>query len=732
MKDVVCPARVAEAFSQIQIGDTLRAHAMENLTRWLSDDVFADAREQLESLIEEEKFNILFDAFFQEIPFGTGGRRGPVGFGTNRINPFTISTSIQGHSQFLKKHFAKATSLSVVVAFDVRVFNDLRGIYDRGRPNPLLGLSSKDFAKIAASVYAANGIRVWMPDPSQENYISTPELSFAIRFLEAQGGLNVSASHNHPDDNGAKIYNDKGSQEIPPVDEELAKIVAVTTSARTMPFDEACERGLVSWLPDEVFESYLETNSGVSRDRNARSARVIFTPLHGTGLRSAGTTLERAGFQMEVYPGEAQPDGSFEGIPFRSPNPEVPQSLTRAQEYAQARGADLVLGTDPDADRLGMMAPHNGEWVFINGNEVGVLLIHYILTQEARGKQAPSSARFAVTTLVTTSLFGRIARAFGLHVVDDLGVGFKYIADVINRIESTGRYGDIVATTDDFVIGIEESHGYLVVPSIRDKDAAGAAVLLAELASQLKDSGTSFSDYLDDVYREFGYVRNLLLSTVMLGAQGFLNIRKIQDSLREKPPEKIGDRKVLEMTDRWSEEGPLGKIHSETERMSRDLLVFQLEGDARIVLRPSGTESKNKVYVEVCGKPIADSMPADSLAKEKEKLDRIADELGKAFTREMLSRIEVQLPDYAFEVSGLVALENKMHFAAEFLPELVARLGRGEAGANLDAWMDTQLQPYGADGRMLVAPAVSAYLKSANLPDGIADALAAAFSVNSR
>jgi len=728
MKEVECPATVREAFSQIQVGDALKEKALNNLARWLCEDAFADARQQLDSLIEEEKYNLLFDAFFQEIPFGTGGRRGPVGFGTNRINPFTISTSIEGHSQFLKKRFAKVPSPAVVVAFDVRVFKDLRAAYDRGRPNPLLGMTSKDFATIAASVYAANGIRVWMPDPSQENYISTPELSFAIRFLEAQGGLNVSASHNHPDDNGAKIYSDKGSQEIPPVDEQLAKIVEATTSASSMPFDEARERGLVTWLPPEVFESYLETNSEVSRDRDARSARVIFTPLHGTGYHSAGIALERAGFQMEVYPGDAQPDGTFEGIPFRSPNPEVPQSLLRAQAYAQARGGDLVLGTDPDADRLGMMASHQGEWVFFNGNEIGVLLTHYLLAQEARSKKVPSPSRFAVTTVVTTSLFGRIARAFGLHVVDDLGVGFKYIADVINSIESTGRYRDIVATTDDFVIGIEESHGYLVVPSIRDKDAAGAAVLLAELASQLKESGKSFSEYLDDVYREFGYVRNLVLSTVMLGAKGFFNIRQIQDSLRERQPEKIGDRKVLEMTDRWSEEGPLGKIHSETERMSRDLLVFRLEGDARIILRPSGTESKNKVYVEVCGKPLGESVPADALPREKAKLDRIAEELGRAFTQEMLSRIGVELPDYALEVSGLVALENKEHFAKTFLPELVARLERSEGGAELDEWIDTTLKPYGADGRMLVEPAVHAYLKSTSLPEGIAAALAAAFS----
>jgi phosphoglucomutase/phosphomannomutase len=721
-------ARAREAFSRTAASEALRRKAEAGLERWLTDDMFRDARPQIEHLVDTDAFSALFDAFFQDIPFGTGGRRGPVGFGTNRINLHTIATSIEGHSRFLRERFPALQDISVVVAYDVRVFNDIRGVYSREKPNPLLGATSRDFARLAAEVYAANGIRVWMPDPIEGHYVSTPELSFSIRHLGAQGGLNVSASHNHPDDNGAKIYSDKGSQEVPPVDEALAKIVEATAAARRIPFEEAVRKKLVRWLASEVHEAYVDMNARVSRDPAARSARVVFTPLHGTGLNSVGAALLQAGFQLDPFPDQAKPDGTFANVPFRSPNPEVRESLLGAKEYALSRSANLVLGTDPDADRIGMMCPHEGEWVFLDGNRIGVVLAHYLLMDPAGRKLRSGAKGLAITTVVTTSLFGRIARAAGADVIDDLGVGFKYIADILNTLEAKGRCRDITARLEDFVIGIEESHGYLVVPHVRDKDAAGAGVLLAEIASRLKDRGTSFLDYLDAIYREFGYVRNLLVNTVMQGAQGFLNIRKIQDSLRARPPASIGGRNVAEVIDRWREDGPFGKILSETDRMSRDLLTFRLDGDARIIIRPSGTESKNKVYVEVSGSPLGKGASAADLAAEKRRIDEAAKLLGRAFTREMLSRIEVDLPDHALEVSDLVSLENKRDFAEKLLPELVRRLEKGERGTALESWVDGRLKPYGADGRLLVAGAVAAYAAGAGVAPPVAEWLREAFS----
>jgi phosphoglucomutase/phosphomannomutase len=721
-------ARAAAGFRGAKVKEEYLDTALRNLERWLQDPQFAAALPQLERLLE--KPDALFDAFFREIPFGTGGRRGPVGYGTNRFNHFTLATSIQGHAEFLRRRFPGSRDLSVVVAYDVRRFADLRGVYDRGRPNALLGMTSKDFAEIAASVYSANGVRVWMPDPEGGAYLSTPELSFAIIREKASGGLNISASHNHPDDNGAKIYNSHGGQEVPPVDEDLATIVEKTTSAESMPFETAVARGLVRWLAPEVHEAYLEMNRQVSRDGALRSARIVFTPLHGTGFHSAGAALQRAGFDVEVYPDQAEPDGAFPSVPFRSPNPEVPQSLLGAKEHARKRGADLVLGTDPDADRLGMMAPHAGEWVFFTGNEIGIILINYLLSHGERPKAGRRP--FVVTTVVTTSLFGRMAKARGVQVLDDLGVGFKYIAEVLSAIEEKGTFRHLRARPEDFLIAIEESHGYLVVPHVRDKDAAGAAVLLGEIASLLKDSGRSFVDYLDEAYREFGYVRNALVSTVMLGASGFVRMRQIQDRLRESPPAAIGGRKVLELTDRWDESGPWGKIQSATDRLSRDLLTFRLEGGARLTLRPSGTESKNKIYVEVCGEPLGKDATDGALARDKERIDAAARDLARSFTREMLSTVDISLPDYALDVSDLVALEWKQDFAEKFLPELIARVERGgsegERGA-LGAWIDRRLSPYGADARLLVAGAVRSYLDLEPPPPRVREALVEAFSL---
>jgi phosphoglucomutase len=717
--------RAKVGFAEMAVGEDLRGGAIKNLERWLGDAEFQDTIPQLSYLVESGDFGALFDAYFRQIPFGTGGRRGPVGYGVNRFNRFTLQTSIQGHSQFLRELFPN-DELSVVVAYDVRQFEDIRGVYDRERPHPLLGLSSKNFAESAACVYAANGINVWLPDPKSGFCISTPELSFSILHLKAFGGLNVSASHNHPDDNGAKIYNNRGGQEVPPIDEKLATIVEAITTSKTMAFDDAVEQGRIRFLSGEVHEKYVAMNAKIPANRDRRSARVVFTPLHGTGFESAGAALKASGFEVELYAPQGTADGGFPEVPFRSPNPEVPQSLEGARDYAIERGADLVLGTDPDADRLGMMAPHQGEWVFFTGNEIGVVLIDYLLHHAGREFKKPP---FAITTVVTTTLFSRIAEASNCRVLADLGVGFKYIADVLNHIETSGAFGDLNGSIEEFLIAIEESHGYLVVSSVRDKDAAGAAVLLAEAASFLKDNGMSFVDYLDAIYRKFGYVRNRLVSTVMQGAQGFLRMRKIQESLRQEPPGEIAGREVVEVTDRWDESGRWGKIQSETDRLSRDLITFRLEGGARLTLRPSGTESKNKIYVEVCGDPLGENATDGQLAAEKERLDRESGEVALGFTREMLGRIGVSLPDYALQVSDLVALECKLDFAQSFLPELVEKLSDGGCTDGTEAWVDERLASYGSDAKLLVREAVRCYLDTEDLASEVTAGLTEIFSL---
>jgi phosphoglucomutase/phosphomannomutase len=731
---------VRAAFAKLEVSAELKDRALQGLARWLSEPQFEDAQPQLRAALESQnpkRLTALFDAFFQTIPFGTGGRRGPVGFGTNRINPHTIATSIQGHCEFLKARWdppngaskEAARELSVVVAYDVRVFQDLRGAYDPKLPNPLLGMTSRDFAVTAAQVYAANGIRVWFPAPRGRSYVSTPELSFAIRQLRAAGGVNISASHNHPDDNGAKVYNLQGAQEIPPLDEEMSRLVESIEAAKSMPWETALAEGWIREIPSSVHEAYVDANRRASRFPSRRSARVVFTPLHGTGWSSVGAALEAAGFRVTQVPSQSEPDGTFPNVPFRSPNPEVPQSLDAAIALAKQQRADLVLAADPDADRLGMAAPDPEHgWRFLTGNQIGVLLAAFILScrDDLKRRKRP----FALTTVVTTSLFSRVARSHGVQVVADLPIGFKYIADALRCIEETGSYrGRISGSLDDFLVGIEESHGYLVLPAIRDKDAAGAAVLLAELASQLKDEGRSVFDYLDDLYRRLGYVSNFLVSTILEGAEGLIGMGKIQTSLRRSPPDRVGGLVVERFTDRWDESGDLGPIVSETDRKARDLLTFELAQGARIILRPSGTEPKNKIYVETCGEPLGVDAGAEELQEQKRTVDAAARALGRAFSSEMLSRIGVTLPDYALEISDLVTLEDKKRFVDSFLPSLLRRVDAGGGGDAVEQWVDEEWRRYGKDCRLLFQPAVAAYLKSEAVRPETAGALRRIFTL---
>jgi phosphoglucomutase/phosphomannomutase len=697
---------IRDGFSAIQVSPDLRQTALDNLKKWFADAALAATRPQLEFLVESGNFAALFDAFFRQIPFGTGGRRGGVGFGPNRINHHTVETSAQGHADYLKRRFPDRDDLKVVLAYDVRIFNNLRGVYDPARANPLLGMTSRDFARIAARVYGANGIGVWFPNPDSSRFLSTPELSFSIRRLGADGGMNVSASHNHPDDNGAKIYNGEGSQETPPLDEEIATIIEATGSARSVEWEAAVGDGRIRWIPDEVHTAYIDANLRASLDPEARSARVVFTPLHGTGWDSVGTTLQRAGFDVRSVPGQDRPDGTFPEAPFRSPNPEVPESLHRATELAREIDADLVLGADPDADRLGMVVadPDRG-WTFVPGNEIGALLAAYILSATSRTRRRP----FAATTIVTSNLFRRITEAHGVPTLSDLPVGFKYIAAMMNGIERDGRWGGIEASIDDFVLGFEESYGYLVIPEVRDKDAAGAALLLAELVSRLKNDGRTVLGYLDAIHRRYGYVRNLLRSTVMRGARGFFDMQKIQRSLRESPPAAIGPLRVVRFVDRCDESGPYGKILSETDRTARDILIFELERGSRVILRPSGTEPKNKIYVEACGEPLGDDIDPETWDRHRREIDDQARLVAVDFAREMLARIGVEIPGWALEVSDLVSLEDKRDFAASFMPELVGRIGAGESGPDFEAWIDDRLRGYGPDARLLVRPGVAAW-----------------------
>jgi phosphoglucomutase len=705
--------QLAQGFASLPVADHYKQTAVHNITPWLEDASLAVYRPQLQWLVEQAHWSLLLDSFYRMLPFGTGGRRGPVGIGTNRFNPWTLASSVQGHITYLRARYPEQ-DLSVVIAYDVRVFHDLRGLYKPGLPNPLLGLTSRDFAWVAAGVYAANGIRVHLLPEDAVTYVSTPELSFAIRYLQATAGLNISASHNHPDDNGGKFYNDRGGQEVPPHDEAMAKQVEHVDRVESLDFAAAKATGLIAWIPPEVHKAYVALNVAQSLQSTARQARLVFTPLHGTADTTVGAVLQQAGFEVHLVTAQATHDGAFPAVPYRAPNPEVPDSMQLGIDLARQVRADAVLACDPDADRLGICSRTAAEdYRFLTGNEIAVLVTHYKLEQLERLGRLPARP-LVIKTEVTTELLRPITAHFDGMLIGDLLVGFKYHANVLDCLEQHGRFGSVSATLHDFVIGVEESHGILVTPEIRDKDAAGAAIVLAELAALQRQKGATLLDYLDDIYLRYGYYANLLTSMVMTGAEGLTNIETIQQTLRHQPPEKVAGWTVTEMVDHWDETGLHGPFKSETDRASRNMLVFRLDNGARVIIRPSGTEPKNKIYIEVPAPPLGPQADHTALVHSKTEADTMAQQLADDFTRQILAIIGVHLPDYALRLSGLLPLDRRLDFVEHFVPGLEARvyaLCQGNTSQEaVSQWIDAHLASYGKDARGLVRDALAAYL----------------------
>ena len=377
-----------------------------------------------------------------------------------------------------------------------------------------------------------------LPDDLND-YISTPELSFLIRRYGAHGGLNVSASHNHPDDNGGKFYNDKGGQEVPPYDEQMVKIVETITDIDSMTYAEAQTTGLIRTITAEDRQAYIDLNLSLRLGGEPGGAKIVFSPLHGTGINTVGRCLRAWASKKEKTSSPWRRSSSFAATsPMSSSARPTPRCRSRSisqSKLGKEVGADLVLATDPDADRIGGALPHNGDFVFMTGNELAVIVTRYRLESLKRAAKLPKQG-IVVETQVTTQLMAHIARSFGAQVIDNLLVGFKYIGDILDHLERTGQFNGVAAGLNDFVVAAEESHGVLLTPQIRDKDAAGAAVVLAELLSELKETGQTLYGYLIDTYKRYGYIRNYLRSTVMQGAAGTAAIRHIQQQMRVNPP----------------------------------------------------------------------------------------------------------------------------------------------------------------------------------------------------
>lgn len=636
--------RAKEGFQGVAVDDRVRQLAHDNLKLWLTDPAYQEYRPQIEHLIDQGDWDYLLDSFYQVIPFGTGGRRGEVGLGPNRINSWTIQASAQGHAQYLLKQYGDdAKTRGVVFAYDVRQFFT-NNHFDDSRPNPIRNLTSQDLARSAAVVYAANGIPVHVFD----DFRTTPELSFAVRHLRAVAGAMFSASHNPPDHNGKKVYDEYGGQLVPPDDEALVEEVTQrVTSIETMDYDTALAEGLIRVIGAEVDKAYIAAATAVSLS-DARDVVIAYTSLHGCGSTSVLKSLTSLGFEVQVDPKTSNPSGKFENVTFNIPNPEVLESFDVPLEFARRINADILLNSDPDADRIGIMVKHQGEFRFINGNEIAAILTAYAVGKRQARQAGPG---IIIKTVVTTNLLREIASANGYEVIGDLLVGFKYIGQEMNKLEQAGKI-------DSFVMGCEESHGYIAGNYVRDKDAVTAAIWLAELAAELKSKDQTLIDYLNQLSTTYGYFRNYLTEIRMLGATGTENIRAIQRQLRSQPPKQFGRFKVTRFEDCQNRT----PIVSETDRQSKDVLIFDIEPvegtiSIKVTVRPSGTEPKSKMYFEIGGKPDGRDLP--TLQAETEV---ILKELEKEVLQACYRLINVDFPDRGFLLFWQLPLNSKLKY----------------------------------------------------------------------
>ena len=641
-----------EGFKTLSVGEKHQLQALKFLEEWLSDPQYSDYTVQIQHLIENNHWDYLLDSFYQVIPFGTGGRRGEVGVGPNRINPWTIKASCQGHSQYLIKQYGEevARDRGVVISFDVREFFGNHYLSNE-IDNPVKNLTCKDLAEECVRVYAANGLKCYLFD----GFRSTPELSFAIRHLQALGGSMISASHNPPEHNGQKVFDEFGGQLIPPEDQNLVKEVAAMEGIREISLDDARDQGLLQIIGQEIDDAYRDILKTLPLT-DARDIKIVYTPLHGTGLTNLYMGLTSVGFQVEKDPKTSYPSGKFENVTFNIPNPEVEQSFETSLAYAKEVDADILLSSDPDSDRFGAMVKHKGEWVFLNGNEIAVILTEHLIAKkpELKGRGV------LIKTAVTTDLMRQMAEKNDLQMIGDLLVGYKYVGEEMNKLEKEGR-------VDDVLLSCEESHGYLIGTYARDKDSAAPAIIFAELAAELKQEGKTIIDHLRGVYAKYGYFRNYLTEIRLPGAEGRAQIDQIQAELRKNPPMEFGRFKVSKFED-YLDRTP---IVSETDEASKNVIALHCEPVSgtlaiKVTIRPSGTEPKIKMYYEIGSEPFEESRYTEVRAE----IENIRKELEKDFMKVCYKLIGVDFPDRGFLLFWQLPLQSKLKYF-EIEPEII-------------------------------------------------------------
>lgn len=527
---------------------------LEKFALWKDSVKDDELSKELNAMNDQE----VEDAFYRDLAFGTGGLRGVIGAGTNRMNIYTVAKASQGLADYVNANFENG---SIAISYDSRIKSDL-------------------FSEVAASVFAANGIRVWI----YKELMPTPCLSYAVRKLNCSAGVMVTASHNPSKYNGYKVYGPDGCQitteAAKQILEEIEKL-DIFSDIKTKAFDQCVKEGLIRYIDDQVYDDFIEEildESVLYGDEIDRDVAIIFTPLNGTALKSVKRVLEEAGFSnITLVKEQEEPDGNFPTCPY--PNPEIREAMELGLEYCKRVGADLLLATDPDCDRCGIAVKDGNEYRLLSGNEVGLLLLDYICSQRVKHHQMPEHPVF-VKTIVTMDLAEEIANHYGVETINVL-TGFKFIGEVIGKLEKQGR-------ADDYICGFEESYGYLTGTYVRDKDAVNAAFMICEMFAYYKTRKISLIDKLNEIYKNYGYCLNTLHSYEFDGSEGMKKIKDIMTKFREGLSE-IGDYKVNMVLDYSNGIDDLPKS---------DVLKYLLDCGS-VVVRPSGTEPKLKAYISV-------------------------------------------------------------------------------------------------------------------------------------
>ena len=568
----------------------------EKYNEWLNDDCFDDeTKKELDSIRDNEEE--IKDRFYKELEFGTAGLRGIIGAGTNRMNKYTVGRATQGLANFINK--MKIENPSVVISYDSRHM-------------------SKEFSEIAALVLNANGIKVNLFD----NLRPVPELSFSVRYLNATAGIMITASHNPPEYNGYKVYWSDGAQIVPPIDKGIIdEVLAIEDFSliKTINKNEAIESGLLNYVGEEIDDAFINAlkssclNPEIIK-KEAKNVKIVYTPLHGAGNLLVQRILKELGFEnVYVVPEQEKPDGDFPTVSY--PNPEDPKAFELALKLAKEVDADVVLATDPDADRLGVFSKmNNGEYVSYTGNMSALLICEYELSQKKEKGILPNNGAI-ITTVVSSELTKAIAKNYGAKVFETL-TGFKWIGEKIRKFEEENSY--------KYLFGFEESYGCLIAPHARDKDGISAVMALCEATAFYKNKGWSLWEQMIKIYEKYGYYREGQVSIVLKGADGAEEIKNKMAKMRSNPPTELAGLNVLEVRD--YQEHVIKKADgevSETDLSTSNVLYYELSNNSWCCVRPSGTEPKIKFYMGVKGSTMQDA--ENQLAVLSEAMKKFVD-----------------------------------------------------------------------------------------------------------